>query len=92
MAAPMRSTDFRSIVEPILNECFDGVYTINAPTNGHASSLNKKASPVTTTKSQSFMDLVPHLSCLTALLCRTNKVACCSSSVMSTKSLVWHSL
>jgi peptidoglycan hydrolase-like protein with peptidoglycan-binding domain len=22
----MRSTDFRSIVEPILNECFDGVY------------------------------------------------------------------
>jgi len=26
MAAPMRSTDFRSKVEPILNECFDGVY------------------------------------------------------------------
>ena len=26
MAAPMRSTDFRSIVEPILNESFDGVY------------------------------------------------------------------
>jgi len=26
MAAPMRSTDFRAIVEPILNECFDGVY------------------------------------------------------------------
>ena len=26
MAAPMRSTDFRSIVEPILHECFDGVY------------------------------------------------------------------
>jgi hypothetical protein len=26
MASPMRSTDFRSIVEPILNECFDGVY------------------------------------------------------------------
>lgn len=26
MAAPMRSTDFRSIVEPILNEVFDGVY------------------------------------------------------------------
>jgi hypothetical protein len=26
MAAPMRSTDFRSIVEPILNECFDGIY------------------------------------------------------------------
>jgi hypothetical protein len=26
MAAPMRSTDFSSIVEPILNECFDGVY------------------------------------------------------------------
>ena len=26
MAAPMRSTDFRSIVEPILNEAFDGVY------------------------------------------------------------------
>jgi hypothetical protein len=25
-AAPMRSTDFRSIVEPILNEVFDGVY------------------------------------------------------------------
>ena len=23
---PMRSTDFRSIVEPILNECSDGVY------------------------------------------------------------------
>lgn len=25
-AAPMRSTDFRSIVEPILNEAFDGIY------------------------------------------------------------------
>lgn len=27
MATPMRSTDFRSIVEPILNETFDGIYT-----------------------------------------------------------------
>ncbi len=26
MAVPMRSTDFRSIVEPILNKAFDGVY------------------------------------------------------------------
>ena len=26
MATPMRSTDFRSIVEPLLNEVFDGVY------------------------------------------------------------------
>lgn len=26
MAAPMRSTDFRAVVEPILNEVFDGVY------------------------------------------------------------------
>jgi len=26
MADPMRSTDFRSIVEPILNETFDGIY------------------------------------------------------------------
>lgn len=26
MAVPMRSTDFRSIVEPILNETFDGLY------------------------------------------------------------------
>src|SRR5688572_16198357 len=26
MAVPMRSTDFRSIVEPILNEVFDGIY------------------------------------------------------------------
>lgn len=26
MSNPMRSTDFRSIVEPILNEAFDGVY------------------------------------------------------------------
>lgn len=26
MANPMRSTDFRSVVEPILNEVFDGVY------------------------------------------------------------------
>ncbi len=26
MAPPMRSTDFRSVVEPILNEVFDGVY------------------------------------------------------------------
>lgn len=25
-AAPMRSTDFKSIVEPILNEAFDGIY------------------------------------------------------------------
>lgn len=26
MAVPMRSTDFRSVVEPILNEVFDGIY------------------------------------------------------------------
>lgn len=26
MAVPMRSTDFRSIVEPVLNEAFDGLY------------------------------------------------------------------
>lgn len=26
MATPMRSTDFRSVVEPLLNEVFDGVY------------------------------------------------------------------
>lgn len=26
MATPMRSTDFRSVVEPILNQVFDGVY------------------------------------------------------------------
>lgn len=26
MGAPMRSTDFRAVVEPILNEVFDGVY------------------------------------------------------------------
>ena len=26
MATPMRSTDFRSIVEPILNDEFDGIY------------------------------------------------------------------
>ena len=26
MAMPMRSTDFRSIVEPILNEEFNGIY------------------------------------------------------------------
>jgi hypothetical protein len=26
MSAPMRSTDFRAVVEPILNEVFDGVY------------------------------------------------------------------
>jgi hypothetical protein len=30
MSAPMRSTDFRSIVEPILNECFDGIYDLRA--------------------------------------------------------------
>lgn len=28
MAAPMRSTDFKQIVEPILNEAFDGVYDL----------------------------------------------------------------
>ena len=26
MATPMRSTDFRSVVEPIMNEVFDGIY------------------------------------------------------------------
>jgi hypothetical protein len=26
MATPMRSTDFRSVVEPLLNEVFDGIY------------------------------------------------------------------
>ena len=30
MAVPMRSTDFRSIVEPILNESFDGIYNQRA--------------------------------------------------------------
>lgn len=29
-SAPMRSTDFRSVVEPILNEVFDGVYNQRA--------------------------------------------------------------
>lgn len=29
-ALPMRSTDFRAIVEPILNEAFDGVYDLRA--------------------------------------------------------------
>ena len=28
MALPMRSTDFRSVVEPILNETFDGIYNV----------------------------------------------------------------
>ena len=28
MATPMRNTDFRSIVEPILNEAFDGIYDL----------------------------------------------------------------
>ena len=35
MAAPMRSTDFRSIVEPILNECFDGIYDQRADEWSH---------------------------------------------------------
>lgn len=30
MGVPMRSTDFRSIVEPILNQTFDGIYTQRA--------------------------------------------------------------
>lgn len=30
MATPMRSTDFRAIVEPILNESFDGIYNQRA--------------------------------------------------------------
>lgn len=30
MATPMRSTDFRAIVEPILNESFDGIYSQRA--------------------------------------------------------------
>lgn len=30
MTTPMRSTDFRSVVEPILNEVFDGVYNQRA--------------------------------------------------------------
>ena len=30
MALPMRSTDFRSVVEPILNETFDGIYNQRA--------------------------------------------------------------
>jgi hypothetical protein len=30
MANPMRSTDFRSVVEPILNETFDGIYNQRA--------------------------------------------------------------
>lgn len=30
MTTPMRSTDFRSVVEPILNEVFDGVYSQRA--------------------------------------------------------------
>ena len=28
MALPMRSTDFRSVVEPIFNETFDGIYNV----------------------------------------------------------------
>ena len=34
MATPMRSTDFRAVVEPIINEVFDGVCMNNAPMSG----------------------------------------------------------
>jgi hypothetical protein len=40
---------------------------ISVPMNGHEFSVSKKVFPATITKSQSFMDLVPHLNCLTEL-------------------------
>lgn len=74
MAAPMRSTDFRSIVEPILNECFDGVY--DQRTDEWSRVFREQDGiPATTTKSLSFMDLALRLNCLTELLFRTSRAA-----------------
>jgi hypothetical protein len=78
MAAPMRSTDFRSIVEPILNECFDGVYDQRTDEWSRVFREERKASPVTTTKSLFCTALARLLNCLTALQCRISRVACCS--------------
>lgn len=65
MATPMRSTDFRSVVEPILNEVFDGVYEQRAD-EWKKSSASKKASHATTMKSPSCTALAQLLSCPTA--------------------------
>ena len=47
MATPMRSTDFRSVVEPIMNEVFDGVLYGPAgnPLLNAGSTINGQAFP-----------------------------------------------
>jgi hypothetical protein len=47
---------------------------ISVPMNGHEFSVSKKVFPATITKSQSFMDLVPHLNCLTEPRFRISRV------------------
>lgn len=65
MAAPMRSTDFRSIVEPILNECFDGVYDQRADEWSRVF-REEDGIPATTTKSRFCTVSARHRNCLTA--------------------------
>lgn len=90
MAAPMRSTDFRSIVEPILNECFDGVYDQRTDEWSRVF-REQEGIPVTTTKNQSFMDLEPRLNCLTELLFRISRVVFSSCNAMCTTCMAWPS-
>ena len=43
MATPMRSTDFRSIVEPILNDEFDGVVSVPGSGPARTECVNRRA-------------------------------------------------
>ena len=60
MATPMRSTDFRSIVEPILNEVFDGIYEQRADEWAEVFGKSIKAFLDSTMKNQFFMVLMWH--------------------------------
>jgi hypothetical protein len=90
MAVPMRSTDFRSIVEPILNETFDGIYD-------QRSDEWKQVFRQFTGTPRAYHEepvlfgfgAAPELPDGTRLPTRT--AACFSSSATSTRSTVWRS-
>ncbi len=83
MAAPMRSTDFRSIVEPILNECFDGIYEQRKDEYKQIF-ITLKTRLIGLLMDPSCTDLVPLPSCLMVLPSATNRVVCSSCNAMCT--------
>ena len=91
MATPMRSTDFRAVVEPILNEVFDGVYDQRADEWKQVFD-ERKGIPARITKNRSCMVSVRLLNFPMAWPLHTNPVACCINSATCTRCTAWRLL